>query len=63
MRFFVSTEPIVLGSYRLSVPWTLVQLQDGAGFLQKVGILRKDPRLVIPGTKRIVMQDAPDRAG
>src|SRR3974377_927303 len=57
---FVGGEHEIVGAQRLVFPETLVEIQDGAGFLEEARVARKDPGAMTPRTERILTETTPD---
>ncbi len=59
----VGADHQVAGFEQLALPATRVEVKHRAGPLEEVGVAREDPRLVPPGSDRVLGQPAPDRRG
>jgi len=58
---FVGGDNVVIGSPWGTLPNAFVQTEDGAGFLGKARITREDPASMLPATKGIAAEPAPQR--
>jgi len=52
---------IVVGTQRSALPDAFVEIEDWTCFVRKVGIAREDPASMLPGTKGIAAEPAPER--
>ena len=59
----VGADHEVAGLEQLALPAARIQIEHRPGPLDEVGILRKDPRAVLPGLDRVPREPAPDRRG
>lgn len=50
----------LIGAQRFSIPLAGVQIQDASGFDGELGVARKDPAPMLPGTDGILIEPAPD---
>ena len=57
---FVSGEHEIAGAQRLAFPETLVEIQDGAGFLDEARVAWKDPGAMTPRAERVATEPSPD---
>ena len=58
--FLVGGEHKILGAKKMSLPETLVEIEDGAGLFHKQGIPRKDPGSMPPRTNRVFAEPTPN---
>ena len=56
----VGGEHEIAGAKRLTFPETFVEIQDGAGLLDKARVARKDPGAMTPGTERVLTEPTPN---
>jgi hypothetical protein len=59
-RLLVGREHKILGTKRLSLPETLVEIEERAGLFHKQGITRKDPASMPPRTDGVLAEPAPN---
>jgi hypothetical protein len=56
----VGGEHKIFGTKRLSLPETLVEIEDGTGLFHKPGITRKDPAAMPPRMDSVLAEPAPN---
>ena len=56
----ISGEHKIFGTKRLSLPETLVEIEDRTGLFRKQGITRKDPASIPPRTDGVFAEPAPN---
>ena len=56
----VGGEHKILGTKRLSLPETLVEIEDRTGLFYKQGVTRKDPASMPPRTDSVLTEPAPN---
>ena len=59
-RLLVGVEHKILGTKRLSLPETLIEIEERAGLLHKQGVTRKDPASMPPRTDGVFAEPAPN---
>src|SRR5260370_35314359 len=57
--FLVGGEHKILGAKKMSLPETLVEIEEGSGLFHKPGIPRKDPGSMPPRTNRVFADPTP----
>jgi hypothetical protein len=60
--FFVGRDNKVVSAQRSAFPNAMVQIEDRAGLGGKIGITRKDPASMLPRSKGIATEPAPQRS-
>ncbi len=56
----VGGEHEIVSTERLAFPETLVEVQEGAGFLEEARVARKDPGAMTPRAERVTTEPTPD---
>ena len=46
----------------LALPASLIQIEDGCGFLSELGVAGEEPGAMLPGTNRVLGEPAPNHA-
>src|SRR5215208_489535 len=56
----VGRDDVLLGTERLTLPLTLVEVQHPPGFMREVGVAGEDPRAMVEGTDGFFAEPPPD---
>ena len=56
----IGTEYVITQSQSCTLPATLIEVEDAAGFAGEVGITRQDPGAVTPGAQGVLTEPAPE---